>query len=170
MSIPLDRLYHYIESIAQDIRGDNVVIYRFFPHGSKNVDDLDYMKPYTWFESASCPSMYCNDQEPLNFDYYETHKRTTYWQPQGLATLLADHNMPFVSCNFTRSTNIYDKNLLLHSEKRSADVEKYSNAAKKGMPREEFFRWVYGPTTRGKNFLGNQTDEDGGKLHPSHSS
>ena len=46
-----------------------------------------------------------------------------------------------------------------------ADVEKYSNAAKKGMPREEFFRWVYGPTTRGKNFLGNQTDEDGGKYY-----
>ncbi len=46
-----------------------------------------------------------------------------------------------------------------------ADVEKYSNAAKKGMPREEFFSWVYGPTTRGKNFLGNQTDADGGKYY-----
>ncbi len=44
-------------------------------------------------------------------------------------------------------------------------VEKYSNAKKKGMSREEFFSWVYGPTTRGKNFLGNKTDEDGGKYY-----
>lgn len=44
-------------------------------------------------------------------------------------------------------------------------VEKYSNAKKKGMTREEFFSWVYGPTTRGKNFLGNKTDEDGGKYY-----
>jgi predicted chitinase len=43
------------------------------------------------------------------------------------------------------------------------DVEKYSNAQKKGMSREEFFSWVYGPTKRGKNFLGNKTDADGGK-------
>lgn len=46
-----------------------------------------------------------------------------------------------------------------------ADVEKYSNASKKGMSREEFFSWVYGPTTRGKSFLGNKTDEDGGKYY-----
>lgn len=45
------------------------------------------------------------------------------------------------------------------------DVEKYSNAQKKGMSREEFFSWVYGPTKRGKNFLGNKTDADGGKYY-----
>jgi hypothetical protein len=33
MSIPLDRLYHYIENIAKEIRGDDVLIYRFYPHG-----------------------------------------------------------------------------------------------------------------------------------------
>lgn len=40
---------------------------------------------------------------------------------------------------------------------------KFSDASKKGVSREEFFSWVYGPTVRGKNFLGNQTDADGGK-------
>lgn len=44
-----------------------------------------------------------------------------------------------------------------------ATAEQYSQASKKGMTRAQFFSWVYGPTTRGKNFLGNQTDEDGGK-------
>lgn len=41
----------------------------------------------------------------------------------------------------------------------------YSNAQKKGITREQFFSWVYGPTTRGKGFLGNQTDADGGKYY-----
>jgi len=42
---------------------------------------------------------------------------------------------------------------------------KYSDASKKGVSREQFFSWVYGPTQRGKNFLGNQTDADGGKYY-----
>jgi len=45
------------------------------------------------------------------------------------------------------------------------DVEKYSNASRKGITREEFFSWAYGPTKRGKGFLGNQTDADGGKYY-----
>jgi len=42
------------------------------------------------------------------------------------------------------------------------DVETYSNAQKKGLTRKEFFSWAYGPTKRGKGFLGNLTDEHGG--------
>lgn len=45
------------------------------------------------------------------------------------------------------------------------DVEKYSNAARTGMTREEFFSWAYGTTKRGKGFLGNKTDADGGKYY-----
>lgn len=45
------------------------------------------------------------------------------------------------------------------------DVEKYSNAVKKGMTREEFFSWCYGPTKRGKGFFGHKTDADGGKYY-----
>ena len=43
------------------------------------------------------------------------------------------------------------------------DIAKYSDASKKGLTRKEFFSWAYGPTKRGKGFLGNLTDEDGGK-------
>ena len=43
------------------------------------------------------------------------------------------------------------------------DIEKYSNASRKGITREEFFSWAYGPTKRGKGFLGNESDIDGGK-------
>jgi len=43
------------------------------------------------------------------------------------------------------------------------DIARYSNAEKRGMSKTEFFSWAYGPTKRGKNFLGNATDEEGGK-------
>ena len=43
------------------------------------------------------------------------------------------------------------------------DISKYANASKRGLSRAEFFSWAYGPTKRGKGFLGNLTDEDGGK-------
>ena len=43
------------------------------------------------------------------------------------------------------------------------DIATYSDASKKGITREQFFSWAYGPTKRGKGFLGNQTDAEGGK-------
>ena len=45
------------------------------------------------------------------------------------------------------------------------EAQKYSNATKKGISKSEFFSVIYGPTKRGKGFLGNQTDEDGGKYY-----
>jgi predicted chitinase len=45
------------------------------------------------------------------------------------------------------------------------DITQYSNASRKGITREDFFSWAYGPTKRGKGFLGNQTDADGGKYY-----
>jgi predicted chitinase len=45
------------------------------------------------------------------------------------------------------------------------DVAKYANATKNGVTREEFFSWCYGPTKRGKGFMGHKTDEDGGKYY-----
>jgi predicted chitinase len=51
----------------------------------------------------------------------------------------------------------------IYSFATDEDVVKYGNASKKGVTREQFFSWAYGPTKRGKNFLGNKTDADGGK-------
>ncbi len=45
------------------------------------------------------------------------------------------------------------------------DVAKYSNAVKKGLTREEFFSWCYGPTKRGKGFFGHTSDEQAGKYY-----
>lgn len=46
-----------------------------------------------------------------------------------------------------------------------ADAQRYSRAPSKDITREEFFSWAYGPTQRGANFLGNRTDEDGGRFY-----
>ena len=69
MSIPLDRLYHFIESVAQDIFQDRVVIYRFYPHGSKNVENMTILTDEDWQITQLSPALYCNDQEPLDYDY-----------------------------------------------------------------------------------------------------
>ena len=46
MSIPLDQLYHYIENVAQEIYSDRIIIYRFYPHGSKNINNLTIKNPW----------------------------------------------------------------------------------------------------------------------------
>jgi hypothetical protein len=114
MSIPLDRLYHFIESVAQDIFQDRVVIYRFYPYGSKNFTDLNPLQTMSWREWTPVPHVYCNDQEPLDYDYYErVDKNITGFQPVG---------------NLQRTRSMYDQVVLLHSEKRGANIEKYNNA------------------------------------------
>ena len=45
------------------------------------------------------------------------------------------------------------------------EAQRISGAAGKGITKEQFFSVVYGPTKRGKNFLGNKTDADGGKYY-----
>lgn len=118
MSIPLDRLYHYIESIAREIREDNVLIYHFYPHGSKNIENLvEFVNPMTGNQDTVdqhqfTPRVICHDQEPLNFDFYCKYKGNLL--PQKL-----DKPGP--------KTNQFNQSLLLHSEQRSADIKKYQD-------------------------------------------
>lgn len=122
MSIPLDRLYHYIESVAQDVYGDTI-IYHFYPHGSKKIDDL------TCNSSSTTPSqllmnlpIYCNDQEPLNFDLYKNHYGIIDNIPE--LSNFADNN-DLLLRNLFKYDNIYNRAILLHSERNSQEVEKY---------------------------------------------
>lgn len=116
MSIPLDRLYHYIESIAEEVLGGCVVIYHFYPHGSKNIDNLiEFVNPLTGKgelieERRKKPRIICNDQEPLNFDLYSGYKGN-------LLPQLLDKSGP-KGIQFNQS-------ILIHSEQRSENVKKY---------------------------------------------
>jgi hypothetical protein len=123
MSVPLDRLYHYIENTATEIT-DNVIIYRFYPHGSKKATDLTFFKDYSWQQVMSLPEIICNDQEPLNYLLYENLPEN-FW----FSNTVKEHGIEYKFYNnFRKLNSIYDKAILLHSEKRSDNLEKYKDA------------------------------------------
>ena len=126
MSIPLDRLYHYIENIAQEIYNDRIIIYRFYPHGSKNIDDLNNLHDTdTWSDKIIYPKLWCNDQEPLDHKFYSTNIKI--WNNSEFIELLKSLNHYVYPKNLNYSGSILKKGLLLHSEKRSNDLKKYNN-------------------------------------------
>jgi len=122
MSIPLDRLYHYIEDIAKQIYGDIVLIYCFYPHGSKKLENLSGIRTHTndWITDSTALNIYMHDQEPLNYDMYENYDLETC----DYHTLYKKLNVP-VAQNIRIYGCVYDKVLLVHSEQRSANLEKY---------------------------------------------
>jgi hypothetical protein len=124
MNIPLDRLYHYIENVAQEIYGDPVIIYRFYPHGSKNINDLDTLKTFDWTTLVLHPNIWCHDQEPLNYEFYKTHINETAGPA---ADILKSINKFTPPKNLNYTWNVFEKGLLLHSEKRSPEIDKYLN-------------------------------------------
>jgi uncharacterized protein YeaO (DUF488 family) len=124
MSIPLDRLYHYIQDVAEQVHGDRILIYRFSPHGSKNIEDLTPIQKEYNLLNIFWPQIYCYDQEPLDYDRYQAGTHTELTRDfqnryQEELTVFPGYNLR------VRVFNIYDKCLLLHSEQQSPEVNKY---------------------------------------------
>lgn len=125
MNIPLDRLYHFIDNVASEIYGDCVIIYRFWPHGSKNINDLNNLNPkYQWIEKTMFPLVWCNDQEPLDYEFYKEH---TLQSTDDFSKLMQSHNMYIPATNLNYRRNVFEKGLLLHSEQRSTNLKKYQH-------------------------------------------
>jgi hypothetical protein len=130
MTVPLDRLYYYILNIANKTYGDNVIIYRFWPHGSKNLNNLATLFDCNWQEINLFPLIYCNDQEPLQYEFYK--HAVSDWFHQGAEnhswiSLLKSINCAVTPQNLNSHPNVFEKSILLHSEKRSLDVKKYQD-------------------------------------------
>jgi len=127
MSIPLDRLYHYIEQLAQEAHTDDVIIYRFFPHGSKKIQDLNPIQTdILWETFTTAPTIHCHDQEPLNYDLYPTEDTmTSKFSPEFNQQLKVYNIQPSTSNLRINPFNIYDKCILIHSEQNSANLEQY---------------------------------------------
>jgi hypothetical protein len=121
MNIPIDKLYHYIERIANDVCGDNILIYRFYPHGSKKLESLTMLreatKPYELLVE-----LYAHDQEPLNYQYYNELSLLLNFYGRDL---FVANNVPIQNKNIRIGGGIYDLCILLHSELNSSEVEKY---------------------------------------------
>ena len=126
MSIPLNRLYSFIKNQSESIFGDTVLIYRFWPHGSKNISNLTPLDKTNWLDATTHPAIFCHDQEPLNHSFYVhitppdcgnniylvAAKRTGIFRPF--------KNLESQGCR-----GIFERGLLVHSEKRSMEIEKY---------------------------------------------
>jgi hypothetical protein len=129
MTIPLDNLYHYINSLFLT----PVYIYLFYPHGSRDILNLIGLTPVSNLKdkkiNADSIEVVCNDQEPLNYAWYQNHSQ---------------HSINFFLDRFTHKQKFeieYLKNcnlrlamfelkikkiILLHSEQNSPDLESYS--------------------------------------------
>jgi hypothetical protein len=70
MFVPIDRLYDFLDQFVDD----DVIIYRFYPHGSRKFSDISmlrsYSKYYDYRSILSSIPMLMHDQEPLDFDFY----------------------------------------------------------------------------------------------------
>jgi hypothetical protein len=129
MSIPLDRLYLYLEQVAQEQFGDDIIIYRFSPNGSKKIEDLRPFTPKTFKENTVQPEIFCNDQEPLNYQLYQNQPNWHKGDPKcnaNLDAILEQHGHNFPNFNFRgQIRNVWDNALLVHSERRSSHVALY---------------------------------------------
>ena len=96
------------------------------PDGSKKVEDLDILREHPWAVKDASPALYCYDQEPLSYDMYSEVKYKGFYIPE-IEQFLKEKSIAIPACNLRvfHNTNIYDKALLLHSELRSQEVEKY---------------------------------------------
>jgi hypothetical protein len=121
MSIPLDNLYHYIDQICQQIWQGRVIIYRFYPHGSKDFVHLETLYvSHSLQDTVLSPAVICNDQEPLNYDHYN---QVTLMFESGKSVL---HKLGYTKKNLRDyPIEVWDHAVLLHSEQQSQQVEQY---------------------------------------------
>jgi hypothetical protein len=142
MSVPLDRLYNFLHDVCDR---DDIIIYRFFPHGSRKISDLVMLEDYNklLLENQKKFVIY-HDQEPLNFELYNNIN---------IVDELSDHSLHYADLKEILTDELYEKfkcvtkrlikklNLklalngrlyevpiiLVHSEQRSSNLQRYQS-------------------------------------------
>ena len=139
MSIPLDRLYHYLE----DLCDTDILIYRWYPHGSRKLDDLFFLdqsnSSIPILKSLSTPILIFHDQEPLNYNFYNHEEflsivnqqaeerkhikpRVDWCYSNEFISLYASSHL---RTKIIYPMNLHDLILLCHSEKNSDQLKLY---------------------------------------------
>ena len=130
MSVPLDRLYHYLA----DCVNHDLVIYRWAPHGSRKLEDLDQLINYTEHSWYNDPMVLFHDQEPLVYNMYtkdqlQNHARQKFDNDR-FNFMLKDSVLDYVASQHLRAAmiciNRYDKIILVHSELHSNQLELFA--------------------------------------------
>ena len=139
MSVPLDRLYHYLD----DCVNHDLVIYRWMPHGSRKLEDLEPLYTHTAVQNITNPTVICHDQEPLSWEFYTREniknqiRKNCLYSDSGprkegynLDWMINVRVLEYMADQHIRSLttciNQFDLTLLLHSELNSNQVAKFS--------------------------------------------
>jgi hypothetical protein len=131
MFIPLDHLYHWISGVTPK----PAIIYYLYPHGSKNLNNVVTYPIIDNLEVGRSlrdrVNVFCFDQEPLNFDFYQQIDSADVCLAKGFVPNSKDwlginHSLKNINAAVDYvNSSIYDSTVLIHSEKNSDDVEKY---------------------------------------------
>jgi hypothetical protein len=128
MSVPLDNLYHWIDGLMPT----PVVLYVFRPHGSKNISDCNRLRDYDQETFYKYPVIICNDQELLDWDFYNRPEQYQDFLNKSSNHPLIDTLKLSLFAGFNLKTHVYsesgtmyDQVILLHSEKNSNDLAQY---------------------------------------------
>ena len=142
MSVPLDRLYNFLHDVCNH---RDLIIYRFFPHGSRKLEDLtrlvkghqSALPPINYQNGLLSKYVFYNDQEPLNFDLYKNVDvtqlphiimHTSGFESDHLKKYhsIAEKTMPYMNLKWAHGLSLCKyPTILVHSEKRSAELERY---------------------------------------------
>ena len=133
MSVPLDNLYHWVESLVTK----PVILYVFRPYGSKKISACTWHRNYDFITRYKSLPIIMYDQEPLDWNlyncpqqYYKQYSDKT--QEKFVYSLefnnlkdeyLSKFNLRCLTLNM--NSIIYDQSILVHSEKNSTDLEQY---------------------------------------------
>ena len=132
MSVPLDRLYHFLA----DIVNHDLVIYRWAPHGSRKLEDLVLLDHHPDSQMMIFPIVIYHDQEPLHFEQYSHQEfriaAKKIFTDYNIVELNKDQLLDYYSSLNLRSiavpNNQFDTTILVHSELQSVEVKKYQQA------------------------------------------
>jgi hypothetical protein len=148
MSVPLDRLYNFLHDVCNH---RDLIIYRFFPHGSRKITDLTVFltnglidgSDQSWetrYQYARQNILFMHDQEPLNFDLYSSpdvfesvHPNFQIIQDQdefitGMVKSLVGKIIHHLNFKIIFGFLLYQiPVLLIHSEQRSSNLQKYQD-------------------------------------------
>ena len=129
MTVPLDRLYHYFD----DLINHDLIIYRYLPHGRKNLENLSVLHNYPPHDRVRAPVVIFSDQEPLAVDQFSPDAIEQYTRKKWKQLIFTDLHPDLI--NFTKSRNalflcngsIFDSLILVHSEVNSLELDFYKN-------------------------------------------
>jgi len=141
MSVPLDRLYNFLHDVCNR---DDIIIYRFFPHGSRKILDLSRLVKYGKPSEKLKKFIIFYDQEPLNFDLYTEPamfnklldsspnytdlKEILNEELHQKLLALVEQTVYRSNLKLAIGTHMYDiPVILVHSEQRSQNLKKYQD-------------------------------------------